>query len=167
MDRLTTSIATPHTSCHALPETSARSARPTRSVLAALVVVLALLGISSCSDGTHPAFFEHSFPIWVDSLAAPAMIAVNDTLELQFWGYVGPNDCHTFGGFTAEWADHAVELTLWYHYYRRTNVGCQPEPLYLVGEPYRIDPLPAGPFTVAVKQPDGSSFERTIQVVAE
>ena len=167
MDRLAASRSVLRTLAHAWPEASARSARPAFSVLAALAVVLALLGVNSCSDGTHPAFFEHSFPIWVDSLAAPVTIAASDTLELQFWGYVGPNDCHTFGGFTAKWADHAVELTLWYHYYRRADVACQPIPFFLVGEPYRIDPLPAGPFTVAVRQPDGSSLERTIQVVAE
>lgn len=135
--------------------------------MAALVAALALLGIGACSDGTHPAYFEHSFPIRVDSLAAPAVASAGDTVTLRFWGYVGPNDCHEFAGVTASWDEHAVELTLWYHYYRRSDAPCQPVAVYLDGEPYRLGPLPAGPFTVTVAQPDGSSLSQSLQVVAE
>jgi hypothetical protein len=145
------------------------AAGPRRSglcVAVAFVAVLGLLGGGSCSDGTYPTYFEQTFPILVDSLAAPAAAAAGDTVTLRFWGYVGPNDCHAFGGVTADWTEHAVVLTLWYHYYRRAGADCLPEAVYLEGEPYRLGPLPPGPFTITVAQPDGSAITDTLHVAS-
>jgi hypothetical protein len=137
-----------------------------RSPLLALVPTLMIGVLSACSEGTYPEFFSQRYIIEVDSLRAPAALAAGDTLEVLFWGYVGPNSCHAFEGFEEERQTHRVDLTLWTKYYRRTNTDCAQVLVYLEGHPYRIGPLPAGSFDLVVHQPDGSSLVRTI-VVAE
>jgi hypothetical protein len=138
--------------------------RRVSTALPALLLAIALGMLSACSEGTYPEYFSQRYVIEVDSLYAPASLTAGDTLEVLFWGYVGPNSCHAFEGFETELATHQVDLTLWTKYFRRTNHGCAEELVYLEGEPYRVGPLPAGPYVVVVHQPDGSLLERTVDV---
>jgi hypothetical protein len=132
--------------------------------LPALLLATALAALSACSEGTYPEFFSQRYVIEVDSLRAPTSLTAGDTLEVLFWGYVGPNSCHAFEGFETELATHRVDLTLWTKYYRRTNTSCAQELVFLEGVSYRVGPLPAGSYAVVVHQPDGSLLEHTVEV---
>jgi hypothetical protein len=122
-------------------------------------------GLSACSEGTFPEAFSQRYVIEVDSLSAPTKLVAGDTLEVRFWGYVGPNSCHEFEGFEEELNPGGVELTLWTSYYRRANTGCVEMPIYLYGALYRHGPLAPGAFEIVVHQPSGELLEQTITVV--
>ena len=131
-----------------------------------LAVVVMPLTMQACSEATQPEYFSQTFKIWVDSLTVTPSLAVGDTLEATFFGYVGPNDCHSFAGFSEKIFEHRLELTLWTRYFRSVNEGCVWGTVYLLGEPYRYSPSTPGPLELVIHQPGGSTLTRTIQVEA-
>ena len=131
-----------------------------------LVVVVMPLAMQACSEATQPEYFSQTYKIWVDSLTVTPSLAVGDTLEASFFGYVGPNDCHSFAGFTDKVSENRLELTLWTRYFRSVDEACIWGPVYLLGETFRYSPPTAGPLELVIHQPGGSIITRTIQVQA-
>jgi hypothetical protein len=118
--------------------------------VAGLVTVVAL---SSCSWITGSD--DDEYRIRVDSIAVPASVGASDTLRVTLYGYVGSSGCYSLDRIDALRRNHSLELTVWGRHRTGGNIVCTQAVVFL-REPYAIPPPFADPFSVVIRQPDGS-----------
>jgi hypothetical protein len=98
----------------------------------------------------------------VDSLHAPAQIASSDTLSMRLTGTVGPDGCHSFGGFDVERT--AERLTVTPVVRHRTGQMCT-QAIVPLDETYAAaPPFAEGTLTVVVPQPQADRPDVTATV---
>ena len=102
-----------------------------------------------------------SFVIRVDSISAPASIALADTLTARFFGSVGSDGCSRLERVEKRRDEGLIELR--FHGTRKGGVDCIQMPVSLDHEERIVPPLP-DPFTIRVLQPDGAPLERVVGV---
>ncbi len=117
--------------------------------------------MSSCSwiTGTD----EEEYRIRVDSITAPASVRAVDTLRLVLHGVVGPDGCYRFDRIDERRLTNGVELAVWGIHETGSGLECL-HVVVMLNEPYEVVPPLPDPFTVFVRQPDGSRLERSIAV---
>lgn len=101
------------------------------------------------------------FLVRVDSVSAPAMVALGDTLRMTFFGRVGPDGCSRLEHV----AKHATQssLDIEFHGQRDEHGNCTQMPVELRHEESVLPPL-RDPFHVRVGQPRGVVLERVIRI---
>lgn len=123
------------------------------SAAISLMVVLA-----ACSSDSLGPSGTHSFVIRVDSLvAAPAR--VGDTLWVTYHGVIGSNLCYQLDRVEESQVPDSVVVVL--HGVRQLGVPCQ-QALSILTSVRRYLPPRRSPFTVVVRQPDGSFLRKTV-----
>lgn len=126
-------------------------------------LVLSLCYCSACSllwtDGEPDA---HYFTARVDSVSVPSTVRATDTLTVSLHGWIGSNGCFSFERFEAERSPAQLKLSV-----IGSVVDAQACPAVMVPIPseYKVAPPLEGPFSIVVRQPDGSTLERTVEVV--
>lgn len=132
-----------------------------RSLPLAPCLVAAILCQASCSWITGADDDESR--IRVDSIAAPASVGVNDTLRVTLYGVVGRNGCYALDRIDTHRTTNSIELSVWGRHKRGGGVVCTQAVVFL-RHGYTIPPPLAVPFSVLVRQPDGSRLTRPIPV---
>ena len=107
----------------------------------------------SCS--TEPEYNYIEYKIKVDSLVYPNAIVFGDTLLLKFYGFVGPDGCHTISRFEEIKKPEEVEIQVWGKKPDFSTV-CSAVIVEMRGTPHKVVPEQQGLFLIKVKQPDDS-----------
>ncbi len=115
----------------------------------------------SCS--TEPENDYTYYKIMVDSLSHPDTISVNDTLKIQFYGFVGPDGCHKFSHFEEHKISNQIELTVWGSK-PNFQTACPEVLVYLDGEEYKTVLNQAGLYRIKINQPDNSILLDSVYV---
>jgi hypothetical protein len=129
--------------------------------LLASCLAAAIVGQASCSWIT--GVDDDEFRIRVDSIVAPASVGVNDTLRLTLYGFVGPSGCYSLDRIDAHRTTHSIELTVRGRHRSGRGVACTQAMVFL-NHLYAVPPPLGIPFSVQVRQPDGSLLTRPIPV---
>jgi hypothetical protein len=106
---------------------------------------------------------EDVYRIRVDSISAPAKVGSLDTLRIVLHGVVGPDGCYRFDRIESRRLVDGVELAVWGVHDTSRDVGCTLMVVPLNESHEILPPFPL-PFTLFVRQPDGSRMERPIPI---
>ncbi|MBK9099053.1 MAG: hypothetical protein IPM14_13210 [bacterium] len=118
-----------------------------------LFLPIAMLILSACS--TEPEYNYIEYKIKVDSLVHPNSILLGDTLLIKFYGFVGPDGCHTISRFEEIKKPEEVEIQVWGKKPDFPTV-CSAVIVEMRGTIRKVVPEQQGLFLVKVKQPDNS-----------
>jgi len=132
-----------------------------RSVASIAALLGAQVALASCSWITGAD--DDRYRVRVDSISAPTSIRPTDTLRVVLYGDVGRDGCYEFDRIEARRFASSVELTVCGAYVGGPEVACV-QIVTKLHESYAIPPPLSNPFTVAVRQPDGSRLEREVRV---
>lgn len=116
-----------------------------------LLIIVSIL--SSCS--TEPEYNYTEYQIKVDSLVHPNAIVLGDTLLIKFYGFVGPDGCHTISRFEEIKKPEEVEIQVWGKKPDFPTV-CPAVIIEMRGTIRKVVPEQQGLFLVKVKQPNDS-----------
>ncbi len=124
-----------------------------------------LLALSACSllgSDNDPEI--HYFVAQVNSISVPASIRASDTLTVFLYGWLGNSGCYGFERFEAEREPSRLELAV-----IGSVVDAEICTTVMVPVPPKYDVVPPleGPFELVIRQPGGSTLERTVEVVEE
>lgn len=126
---------------------------------AALLIAGSLFGCSSAQEpSTDPVMFQ----VKVDSISHPATVALGDTVDVKFFGVVGPDGCHAFSHFLVIRQPSSVDFSVWGK--RAVADACPTVMVYLNGKTYRYIPSQRGTLQITIHQPDGSTFRDSLMV---
>ena len=128
--------------------------------LTGIVGCLSMLAISSCGI-LGPS--TERFLIRVDSIAAPSVVAANDTLTARLYGKIGPDGCWRLAGIDRQANSATLDVTFHGEHVVRSGYACTAMPVALNQVEIVAPPL-GSPFAIAVHQPDGSVLRRVITV---
>ncbi|MEZ4587166.1 MAG: hypothetical protein R2909_12255 [Gemmatimonadales bacterium] len=105
------------------------------------------------------------FVIAVDSIGGPLAVSAAVAFDQRLYGMVGPNGCYSLREVRMTRSPASAEVTVVGR--RRNGAVCTQEPVYLGGVAVTIVPPVMDPFTLRVRQPDGSTLTKTIRVVSQ
>jgi hypothetical protein len=127
------------------------------------VFAILTCALIACSSSTGPQ--SHTFVMRIDSIGAPAV--VDDTGRMEIHLYVNPSapgGCPSFAYFRSSQSRDSLDLTAFGHV---TNSDRLPVALCL-GFPNELvfvaTPPFFGPFKVVVREPDGTTIHREVQI---
>jgi len=123
------------------------------------IVVLISISLASCLKSDIE--FEY-FKVRVDSLSVPSSISHKDTLNIQLYGTIGSDGCHSFSHFEAERDTFELKLTVWWKRY--VKAGACPTIMIYLDTVYSIFPLYPGSFYIEIQQPDDSTLNDTVNI---
>jgi len=123
------------------------------------IVVLISISLASCLKSDIE--FEY-FKVRVDSLSVPSSISHEDTLNIQLYGTIGSDGCHSFSHFEAERDTFELKLTVWGKRY--VKAGSCPTIMIYLDTVYSIFPLYPGSFYIKIQQPDDSTLNDTVNI---
>jgi len=143
------------------------SVRPFGVSLFAGIVAL-VVGGASCSmlSNSEPkASPSLEFHIaQVDSLHFPEVIAPSDTLNVEFYGTVGPDGCHSFARFDVEASQRQLTITPVVRHVTSENAMCTMA-IVPLNHTFTADPpFSEGALTLAVPQPNGEEIRAVVNV---
>ncbi|MCF7800744.1 MAG: hypothetical protein K9N34_01875, partial [Candidatus Marinimicrobia bacterium] len=96
-------------------------------------LILFLIAIVSCEDLGYS-----SFKIHIDSLAHPATVMVSQEVDIEYYGFVGPDGCHDFKTIQMEpLSDSLIQFTVWGERSDYETI-CPAVEVYLEGETYTM-----------------------------
>jgi hypothetical protein len=107
----------------------------------------------SCT--TEPENDYTFFRINVDKITHPDTLSINDTLIIKFYGFVGPNGCHSFSHFELKEKLNQMEITVW-GYRPNFDTNCTTVLIYLHGREFKTLLQQNGIHRIIVHQPDNS-----------
>lgn len=124
-----------------------------------LIITSILILIIYFSTGCKKEETSSEFVIQADSLKMPDTIQFGTTLDVDFYGLVGTNDCYTFSRIAQLESvlvdpNNSMRVQLYGDY--TDNGNCQAGLVYMNPLNYQVTGMFAGTFTVLVQQPDGS-----------
>ena len=125
--------------------------------LLAQIVLAGSLAVAGC-DMLGPDTRE--FVIRIDSIKAPGAVSGGAAFDVKFYGFVGPNGCYSFKEFRVEKSSSSADITV---LGERTTGLCAQALVFLTGQPLTIQPPVSDPFTLRVRQPDGTILSSTIR----
>ena len=127
-------------------------------------IILTGIFISSCNifGPDKPIFENDEFRIQVDSINA--VVSINDTVIVRFWGIVGNDSCYKFWHFQSYLEPHKLQITLWGHKDLSSGNNCNSGSVNLNGEQYRAFPVEKGDFEIIVNEPSSQPLKRTIRI---
>ncbi|MCK4420680.1 hypothetical protein KAW48_02695 [candidate division WOR-3 bacterium] len=129
-----------------------------RNVVFFIVVVISV-SLTSCLKSDIE--FEY-FKVRVDGLNVPSSISHEDTLNIQLYGTIGSDGCHSFSHFEAERDTFELKLAVWGK--RDIKVGACPCIMVPLDTVYSVFPLYPGSFYIEIQQPDGSTLNDTVNI---
>lgn len=122
---------------------------------------IALVFANSCTKTDTPAITE--FAIMVDSIVYSDTIAMDATLNIKYYGTIGPNSCYSFQRFDVAFVGDTIGTTAVGGVIDSEN--CFEEVQILDGETAKIYNMPKGKFIIVVNQPDGSHIMKPVVVL--
>jgi hypothetical protein len=127
-----------------------------------LTILLVSVFAGGCSTMQEPSTDPVMFQIKVDSLIHAPTVTLGDTADIQFFGVVGTDGCHSFSHFLVIRQPTSVDFAVWG---KRAQAGACPFVMvYLNGTTYRYVPSQRGTLLIAVHQPDGSLLKDSLVV---
>lgn len=128
-----------------------------RAQVASSVISL-MAGLVACGSDSLGPSGTRPFVIRVDSIvAAPA--GVGDTLTVTYHGVVGSNLCYALDRVEESQVPDSVVVL--FHGVRQLGVPCE-QTFSILTSVRRYLPPRRSPFTVVVRQPDGSFLRKTV-----
>ena len=119
-------------------------------------MLIVLFGAISCGILSP----EERFIIRVDSIAAPDTIGLGDTLNLEFFGTIGPNGCYKLGSVDR----HVTSGTLGITFHGKQVDGNCTQMFQLLDYPEEIAPPLMDPFVITVEEPNGNPLVKTVRI---
>jgi hypothetical protein len=116
-----------------------------------LLIIVSIL--SSCS--TEPEYNYTEYKIKVDSLVHPNAIVLGDTLLIKFYGFVGPDGCHSISRFQEIKKPDEIEIIVWGKK-PDFRTACTAVIVEMRGTRYEVIPEQKGLFLIRINQPDDS-----------
>jgi hypothetical protein len=124
---------------------------------AVAVAMVAAVTLAACDRlGLGP----NQFIIKVDSISAPDTLRTTDTLRVRSWGFIGPSGCYRLDNVYKERRSNEILIQFNGLHVEET---CTQALVFLDYTDKTAPPL-ANPFTIKVKQPDGSIMSRSVNV---
>lgn len=102
------------------------------------------------------------FIIRVDSIHVADSTPASQTLDIEFFGTIGPNGCYSFDRFDGNFSGDSILITA-IGVFSGDEVCPENIPL-LDGAVLQVSNLIPGDYTVAVKQPDETYLTREITI---
>ena len=119
------------------------------------VVCLAGLGCGWAGLGGPTKFI-----VRVDSISAPDAIAATDTLVVRFWGRIGATGCSRLDRVETAPGPGLFEITF---HGERDDGLCTQMPVSLIHDETILPPM-QDPFTIRVRQPDGTTLIKSVRI---
>lgn len=141
-----------------------------KSIFGLMLLCCISLHIIGCFDNCHTCncsdsgktYYEHE-PVKVDlAIFQKDTVSSSESLKIFFWGNIGSDSCHSFGYFQASSSAHQTDIVV-YGALKKiwcSEPVCNPANINLNGVSYTISSLVAGPYTVVIHQPDGSTLTK-------
>ncbi len=135
-----------------------------KNILTAFAVMISLTVIiwSGCKKDNGPNIEE--FIIQIDSMVHLDTINSGDTLNIKFYGLIGPNGCYAFDEFALEYSPDDQELAIESIGIHTFNDMCANAMVYMNGRELEVDGFVAGEYVITAIQPDGSSLSQNVYV---
>ncbi|RPI17977.1 MAG: hypothetical protein EHM58_07065 [Ignavibacteriae bacterium] len=128
-----------------------------------ILLMLASFLYSCYNDHGANTIIEEPYRIKVDDFTfSNDTLSVADTLTVYFLGTAGTDTCHKFSHFQYTKEDHRADFTVWGNYRHKMAGTCKDSIMTMDGIYFKIYPFIPGDFSVAVHQPDGSLFSKTV-----
>lgn len=126
----------------------------------ALLIFAGAFAAAGC-DFLGPEVDE--FVIQVDSVQAPGAVSGGAPFEVRFYGFVGPDGCYSFKDFRVSRTQNAADVTVIGQHHQRSGIACADALVFLDGRPLTIEPPVSDPFTLRVRQPNGTVLTVTVR----
>jgi hypothetical protein len=108
-------------------------------------------------------YIKEDYLIKVDSIHIPDPVTLNIPFDVEFFGTVGYNGCHSFKTFSQTVNNNDITIYAW-GTYENTNGICPAVMVYLEGEKLNMTVKVAGTYNLIIGEPDNSTFMRQITV---
>jgi hypothetical protein len=123
------------------------------------VFIATILFSSGCKKDKQNT---NEFVIEVDSIHVADTITFGDTLDIEFFGTIGPNGCYTLNRFDAGYSEDSILITA-IGVFSGDDV-CPDMISKLDGTILQIINISPGDYILAVNQPDDSQLTRDLRV---
>lgn len=114
----------------------------------------------ACS--TEPNRESYMYIVYVDSIAHPQSVALNDSITIQLYGTIGTDGCSSFSYFDA--AVLPLQLDLKVIAERSASDICPAVMVYLDGKEYKCKATQSGWFKIYIHQPDKTVLQDSVLV---
>lgn len=125
-----------------------------------MILMASGLLLRSCLD--DPYIYQ-DYMIKVDSIHIPDPVTVNIPFDIEFFGTVGFDGCHSFKTFSQTVENNFITINTWGTYENKNGV-CPTVMVYLDGQKLNMTFNVAGTYNIIIGQPDNSTFMRQITV---
>jgi hypothetical protein len=134
--------------------------KPKQLLIHLLSVSLFCFIIYSCHNDLYT---PESFIIKVDSIHVPGVITSNNPFDIEFFGIIGTDGCHSFSHYIHSLNNTCLIIEALGNYDYRAGL-CPAVMVYLDGHKLNVTiPLP-GTYTIKIREPDYSTLTRQITV---
>jgi hypothetical protein len=101
--------------------------------------------------------------IKVDSIHLSGIISSNVPFEIEFFGTIAGDGCHTFDSFTQSLINKDINIEAWGNY-TDYNGACPAVLVYLTGHNLTLTLPSSGIYNIKIRQPDNSFLTKQITV---
>jgi len=119
------------------------------------LLIFSFLLLFQFSCATEPEYNYVTYKINVDKIVHPDTVSINDTLVIEFYGFVGPDGCHRFSHFEKHETQNQMDFTVWGSK-PDFETACPAVMVYMNGTEYKTLVNQTGLHQIKVHQPDNS-----------
>ncbi|TAL67414.1 MAG: hypothetical protein EPN88_07580 [Bacteroidetes bacterium] len=131
-----------------------------KSVFVFLMVITVCFFLRSCFS--EPYSYE-DFLIKVDSIHIPDTISLNIPFDIEFFGIIGFDGCHSFKTFNKSVKNNDIMIEAWGSYENKNGI-CPAVMVYLEGQKLNMTFHTPGNYNINIIQPGNTSLVRQITV---
>jgi hypothetical protein len=130
--------------------------------IAFLFLFVLTLGLILRSCLSEPYTYE-DYMIKVDSIHIPGTIILHTPFDIEFFGIVGFDGCHSFKTYNqTTTTDNNITIEAWGNY--ESKGSCPAVLVTLEGQKLNMTFHTPGTYTIKIQEPDNSSIVRQITV---
>ena len=126
---------------------------------ASIIVILFLTG--GCKLGNNNSSFTE-FAIQIDSIQHPDTVVFGKTLNIKFYGTIGPNDCYSFSRFVGGITGNQINIAAFGKFSNGTV--CASVMQYLTGDTLGVNLVTSGTYVIHVMEPAPPDIYDTVYV---
>lgn len=128
-----------------------------------LIAILFLTGGCKFSNLNNPTPAYTEFAVQVDSIQYPDTLMFGKTLNVKFFGTIGPNTCYSFSRFVGGVSQNQIDVAV-YGKFTNDTANCAQVVQYLDGKTLNVNLKLPGTYIIHLVEPTHPDIYDTLYV---